>query len=435
MRKTMVAVFCGFSALILGLAIGLTVISGLESRALLRESIESQLKSITSAAEERIDSLGGGDAGFMGKYVTVDAFFEGGAAAAETLYETVDGKKTFIGSSQDFTDEMRLVLAELRSLAHDVGADYIYTVMQIGNEYRLIFDTDEEDEEPFVLYKELGHVQLDAFRGVDAAGVMNLTDEWGNWNTGARPLYDADDKLVGIVCADIEDVLYQESINRFRTAVITLSVVLPIILVLFGVTLILLLRQIKKMDGLKRVANYDKLTDLPNRRYLLDQLQEMTARKQTVPFALYFIDLDNFKKVNDNAGHDAGDELLKHIASYLEGVHTNSKVFRPEPGSINMTARVGGDEFIVIAPGIADEAAATAFAQEILDGFKTEYIDKYIDKYKVGLSIGVALYPGHIENFHVLIKYADMAMYHAKNAGKNRFRVYNDDMQADQIPD
>jgi diguanylate cyclase (GGDEF)-like protein len=177
------------------------------------------------------------------------------------------------------------------------------------------------------------------------------------------------------------------------------------------------------------MANYDKLTDLPNRRYLLECLAEYTAKEQKTPFALFFIDLDNFKQVNDNAGHDAGDALLQRVALYLQNAHENSGVFRPGPGSLNVAARVGGDEFILIIPSMSEKSAAESFADEIVKGFHAEPVDKYIDKYGVGLSIGVALYPEHTENYHVLIKYADIAMYHAKRAGKNRYRVYYEEME------
>jgi len=176
--------------------------------------------------------------------------------------------------------------------------------------------------------------------------------------------------------------------------------------------------------------NYDVLTGLPNRQFLMTYLPEIAdiSIKKNIPFALLLIDLDNFKKVNDGARHDAGDELLRHVAVYLGNVHENSKSFRPPPGALNVSARIGGDEFVQIVLGAGTEDEADMAAKKVLDNFSSPSINRYIENYQVGLSIGAALFPYHAENFKVLIKYADIAMYHAKNSGKNTCRICNDEM-------
>lgn len=183
---------------------------------------------------------------------------------------------------------------------------------------------------------------------------------------------------------------------------------------------------------LKRQALYDNVTNLPNRQYLMDYLARLTSGPEKTPFAILFIDLDNFKLVNDNAGHDAGDELLRHIAQYLDSSAENVKSFRPSAGQLNIAARVGGDEFIQVVNGVDNEEKAAEVARHLLDNFKSEHVDRYIDKYNVGMSIGVALYPFHSDNYHVLIKYADVAMYHAKHGGKNQYTIYTDEMSQEK---
>ena len=97
-------------------------------------------------------------------------------------------------------------------------------------------------------------------------------------------------------------------------------------------------------------------------------------------------------------------------------------------GALNIAARVGGDEFIQVVGGVDTAEKAAEIAGRLLADFKSQHLDRYIEKYNVGLSVGVALYPYHSDNYHVIIKYADMAMYAAKHAGKNQFCVYTDEL-------
>ena len=166
-----------------------------------------------------------------------------------------------------------------------------------------------------------------------------------------------------------------------------------------------LLRRIGEMQvKLRRQALYDNITGLPNRQYLMDHLAKLTTGPEKVPFALLFVDLDNFKTVNDSAGHDAGDDLLRHIAGYLSTALDHSIAFRPSAGQLNIAARVGGDEFIQVVEGVDSREKAAQVAGQLLEGFKTANLSRYVEKYNVGLSIGVGLDPEDSENYHVLIK-------------------------------
>ena len=393
-----------FSVIILCLTVFMTLKNTDDLKHILEESIESQLIAISIAARGLLD---------IDKFELYNS--------EEDIYNDIDA--------------YRKTLEDLRSLQRQVGAAYIYALKLIGGKYYFIFDTDYESDTVIDEY-ELYPVHERAFLGEDSAGIMNLSDEYGNFNTGAVPIW-KDDKIIGIISADIEDTYIHDSNRAAFNNSIALILSLIFTMGVMAAIVSLLLRNVRKMqDKLFQMANYDVLTGLPNRQYLMNYLPIIAekSQKNRTPFALFLIDLDNFKDVNDNAGHDAGDELLRHIATYLNSIHENSKSFRPAAGILNISARIGGDEFVQIVPGVANEDEAEMIAKKVIDNFRSKTLDRFIEKYQVGLSIGVALFPYHTDNYHVLIKYADIAMYHSKKGGKNACRIYNDEMnQADSI--
>lgn len=398
MKRKIVIGFSIASVIIMAFVVGMNIKNMFDSQKLLEESIKSHLDSITAAAEIIIDK---------------DKF--------ETYKSEADinADKTAYGAT----------LAKLRNLRVETNAKYIYAIVQIGAKYYFVFDTDEEADTIFDEY-QIYDVHKEAFSGKTVSGIMNVEDEYGSFNTGARPLFrSSDKKVIGIICADTDDSYIKANNTQNLVNIILMLSILVVIFAGLGFVVAYLLNKIKAaQDELRKMAMYDKLTELPNRRFLLEHLAFITARKEKTPFALLFIDLDNFKKVNDSAGHDAGDALLQHIGMYLQGANENSKVFRPGAGAINIAARVGGDEFVLVAPGISTEEEAAEFAKTVLEGFKNAAVDKNIEKYGVGLSIGIALFPTHSFNHHVLIKYADIAMYNTKSKGKNNYSIYNDKM-------
>jgi diguanylate cyclase (GGDEF)-like protein len=397
-RVVSVVIVIALFVLMLGVTAFLTVKNTSDLRGVLRESVQSDLLSISIAARQVIDT---------------DAF-DSYNSLADVHKDQADYDKT---------------LAVLRELQTATNATYIYVLKQIDGAYYFIFDTDLEDETIFSEY-DIFPVHEKAFLGKNAADILNVVDEWGSFNTGAVLIW-KEGKVIGIVSTDIEDTYIRRSADMasFNTAL--LIVVMVASMVAMVAVSGLLLRRIQKMQAkLYKMANYDVITGLPNRQYLMNYLQDVTkeSKREDMPFALLFVDLDNFKRVNDNAGHDAGDELLRAIGLYLDGVHDNSKSFRPAPGILNVSARIGGDEFVQVVPGVGDIAEAEIVAKRVLDNFELQSMDHFIKKFDVGLSIGVAIYPYHSDNFNVLIKYADIAMYHAKKEGKHIYRIYNHDM-------
>lgn len=172
-------------------------------------------------------------------------------------------------------------------------------------------------------------------------------------------------------------------------------------------------------------AFYDALTDLPNRRYLIDRLaQEVSsARRRQIYGALLFLDLDHFKKLNDSLGHAAGDNLLRQVARRL------IKNVRAE----DTVARLGGDEFVVLLPYLNHEAEqAVMIAQNIAEKIRQSITEPYSihdNQYTFSPSIGVALFPFADESADDILKHADTAMYRAKEEGRNTSRFYQPSMQ------
>jgi two-component system CheB/CheR fusion protein len=167
---------------------------------------------------------------------------------------------------------------------------------------------------------------------------------------------------------------------------------------------------------IERLANFDALTGLPNRNLFLDRLKRAVSRavRQGEGFALMFIDLDNFKTINDTLGHDAGDLLLQEVARRLE------KCIRDG----DTAARLGGDEFTVLLE-TSDQMAVAKTAQRIVEMLAAAFTLRD-SKVCVTCSIGISIHPDDGSDDQTLMKNADLAMYRAKQQGKNNFRFFGD---------
>ncbi|MEO7744298.1 MAG: diguanylate cyclase [Usitatibacter sp.] len=162
---------------------------------------------------------------------------------------------------------------------------------------------------------------------------------------------------------------------------------------------------------IRRVANHDSLTGLPNKLLFGDRLGEIiaAARQDSRSFALLFLDLDRFKPVNDTLGHAAGDELLKSVARRI----------REQVRDSDTVARIGGDEFTVILPAIAERSKAEAVARKIVAALAASFeLGAQRDSVSIGGSVGIALYPADGEDAEALLAAADSAMYRAKQGAR-----------------
>lgn len=170
-------------------------------------------------------------------------------------------------------------------------------------------------------------------------------------------------------------------------------------------------------ERLAHMATHDTLTGLPNRRLFNDRLNIAMARahRNQEPLALMLLDLDRFKEVNDTLGHSVGDELLQVVGERLASLVRES----------DTVARMGGDEFTLILPEVAEAGDAAKVAEKILKGFQKPFVlDGH--EFHVTTSIGIALYPDDGEDGDVLMKNADIAMYRAKDKGPGDYQHYSD---------
>lgn len=172
----------------------------------------------------------------------------------------------------------------------------------------------------------------------------------------------------------------------------------------------------KQVERIEHLATHDGLTGLPNRA-MFDELLNKSlahARRSHTKLAVLFLDLDKFKQVNDTLGHDVGDLLLQHVASILQGLLRAGDV----------VARQGGDEFTMVLPNLASTQDAIQLADKILRSLDQPCTLKGHELQNT-ISIGIALYPDDGTDISTLLKHADMALYRAKQAGRNNFQFFS----------
>ena len=172
---------------------------------------------------------------------------------------------------------------------------------------------------------------------------------------------------------------------------------------------------------LEHRVHHDALTDLPNRTLLQDRLGQAIelARRQSRQLAVLFMDLDQFKRINDSLGHAVGDHLLQSVAQRLVGCVRQSDTI----------SRQGGDEFVLLLPHIEHAEDAALSAQKLLAALVPPHpIAEH--NLHIGASIGISIYPDDGEDAETLIKNADTAMYHAKESGRNNYQFFEPGMNA-----
>lgn len=208
----------------------------------------------------------------------------------------------------------------------------------------------------------------------------------------------------------------------------TLQIALAVMLLLLAYILYKsyrLTQTIKEQDKLSQEriwhqANFDFLTNLPNRMMFHNRLQEeiKKADRNNTPIGLLYLDMDNFKQINDQFGHATGDELIKEVAERISGCIR----------SIDTTARIGGDEFTVIMAELTDLTAMEKVSRKILSRLEQPF---YLNRHTIYItvSIGITIYPDDSNKIEDLLMFADQAMYEAKRLGKNRYQFFTSTMQ------
>ena len=172
---------------------------------------------------------------------------------------------------------------------------------------------------------------------------------------------------------------------------------------------------------IEKLAYYDILTGLPNRVLMQDRLSQMTAfaKRNDRKIGVFFLDIDHFKRINDTFGHDTGDQMLIVVAERLRGVLRDC----------DTVSRIGGDEFVILVDNITTRDNASVLACKILEAMTPSIVLKGKEVYS-STSIGIGIFPEDGADSDSLLKNADVAMYQAKESGRNTYRFYSSEMNS-----
>jgi diguanylate cyclase (GGDEF)-like protein len=268
----------------------------------------------------------------------------------------------------------------------------------------------------------------------DDPTVALTTNRWDGVRrfTGAQQLYDFPLAVIAGLSQDEQLVVARHNARIYLWRAAVGSAVLVLLTALLGRMSWQLARsrareaeaKLKHATRVEYLAYHDGLTALPNRSLFNNLLSQAISQAQRHHWqlAVAFIDLDRFKQINDTLGHEAGDELLKQVASRLKGCLRES----------DAVARLGGDEFVVLMTGLREDKYAATVAQKIITMIAKPFV-LLGQEFRVTASIGISTYPTDGVDEQTLTKNADIAMYQAKDDGKNQFQFYSEKLNANSL--
>jgi diguanylate cyclase (GGDEF)-like protein/PAS domain S-box-containing protein len=349
---------------------------------------------------------------------------------------------TLQGTVQDITERKGLDLA-LTAAAADAasGPDFFVTILNalanaVGAQHAIISLINPENPTEAITHTYLMNGQVQPgmrYLLVDTPCHDVMDENFCFLSTGARERYPNDQLLIRFNIDSYMGV----GIKNAQGKVIGILMVLaenplPIspqissLLLIFADRIGGELRRAQDQEKIYNLAFFDPLTQLPNRRTLQDRLKLLTAQSERTGQcgALLFIDIDHFKLLNDTRGHHIGDQLLVQVAGRISSIIRTTDV----------AARLGGDEFVVVFDNLGDNAESAAQeaknrAEELHDLINLPYPLQH-SVYHCTISIGVNLFKGQTRSIDDLLRHADVAMYQAKDSGRNAIRFFDPDMQS-----
>lgn len=303
---------------------------------------------------------------------------------------------------------------------------FIYLLYPDKNQVKFLLDASPQ---PASEISHLGEVFVEATQELKAALLDQqplvegpVTDHWGTWVSARVPLkINAGSNHLVTLNIDV-------AAKNWKSRLIKKSLVPTALTLIFSAMLLWSIRKnklreqhyeelINSTSELTEMAHNDPLTGLPNRRLLEDRIAQAlkAAERSKHTVAVLFLDLDHFKTVNDTHGHPIGDQLLELVGARL------TLLLRKE----DTVARVGGDEFVILLTDLPNETHAITTAEKVIFALINPF-EIAGQSLKIGVSVGVALYPEHDANEKNLIKMADSAMYTAKRQGRNCYALYRE---------
>jgi len=254
---------------------------------------------------------------------------------------------------------------------------------------------------------------LSAFRKKAGAALVMGAAISGMHYTGMAAAGFAPDTVCSVDPQDINNVWLASAIGGFTFMFLAATLMISV----FDAHLAS--RAARHAESLQHLAYHDSLTSLPNRGFFSKLLNHGIgqAQRHKKTLAVLFIDLDRFKYINDTLGHEAGDALLQEVARRLKGALRES----------DTVARLGGDEFVVLVEDVGDKGGMGVVAHKILSALVRPFVTLG-QEFHVTASIGISFYPFDGRDERSLMKHADIAMYRAKEEGKNNFQFYSEEM-------
>ena len=223
------------------------------------------------------------------------------------------------------------------------------------------------------------------------------------------PLMWPDGEIFGTICVldsreNQQAAAYQELLAEFKE-----------VIEMHLMSLVVITERERAEETIKQMAYHDALTGLPNRRLFNDRLNLAMAHasRNQQKLAVMLFDLDHFKEVNDTLGHSVGDQLLQDVSERLTSLLRKG----------DTVARMGGDEFMLLLPEVVQVEDAAKVAQKILEAIRESYVFDGHELH-VTTSIGIAFYPDDGEGADTLVKNADIAMYRAKDHGRDNYQSW-----------